>query len=99
MAKLKFGSPAWRKKYMKNAGKKKKRKNTGIRKLGTRARGTRVAGGYRRKKRATTKKRVSNPTMLKRAPKGWIRVKRVKIIRNRGQVKILVERARPRKRK
>lgn len=90
MAKLKFGSPAWRKKYLKNAGKKKrtKRKNTAKRK----------PASARRKRAATNRNSAVN--LKRNPPKGWItNVKSVKIVRNRGQVRILVKRARPRKRK
>ena len=90
--KLKFGSPAWRKKYMKpkkkNAAKKKQRAG----------RKTKPAASRKTKPTASrkTKPARKNPSLRKLGPKGtgWIRTRRVKIIRNRGEVQILVERPR-----
>lgn len=71
MAKLKFGSPAWRKKYMKANKPKRKaaqRKKTASHKRGTAAKKKRMASMLR-----------SNP------PSTWTNVKAFRVVRKNGR--------------
>jgi hypothetical protein len=70
MAKLKFGSPAWRKKYMrKNKPKRKaaQRKRTASHRRGTAA------------KKKRMREMIGNP------PKGWTKVKAFRVVRKNGR--------------
>jgi hypothetical protein len=68
--KLKFGSPAWRKKYMKKT--RPKRKNSSHRR-----------GTAAKKKRMREMIRESKPR--KNPPKGWIKAKAVRVVRRNGR--------------
>ena len=75
MAKLKFGSPAWREKYMrKNKPKRKaaQRKRTASHKRGTAA------------KKKRMREMIGNP------PSGWMNVRQVKVERKNGKTVLLV---------
>jgi len=69
---LKFGSPAWRKKYM----KKGKRKNAAKRKTSGSSRNHKTKAAYKKKKRASAVR--SNP------PRTWTKVKALRVIRKNG---------------
>lgn len=90
MAKLKFGSPAWRKKYMKAKRKPAKRKNAARRIRPASAKRAAKRSRARGVKRAT--KRM-NPPKLKRLTKstGWMNARRVKIVRKGRGMTVLVE--------
>lgn len=81
MAKLKFGSPAWRAKYLKN-GPKRKRKNTAKRKTPKRkprrpfVTGREIRRGENRGKALPVR---SNP------PRTWTKVKAVRVVRRGGK--------------
>lgn len=71
MAKLKFGSPAWRKKYMK--------KNRPKRKAGAKKRSTAHSRGTRAKKTRMREMIRGNP------PASWTKVKAFRVVSKNGR--------------
>ena len=65
---LKFGSKAWRAKYLKNAGKKKAKRKTAKRKTATK----------RATKRNSAKRRV-----LRNPPRKWTNVRQMRVVKDR----------------
>lgn len=81
MAKLKFGSPAWRKKYMnKNRGAEKSKP------------AKKRTNAYRSsKKRGLKAKKTRMKEMIKgNPPKGWIPASAVKVVKRNGRRVLLV---------
>lgn len=75
---LKFGSKAWRAKYLKNAGKKRKTK----RKTAAKRNSPKRKPAKRKTAKRTTKRKSpvrSNP------PRNWTKVKAVRVIRKGGR--------------
>ena len=69
MAKLKFGSPAWRKKYMKANRPKRKRKSGN----------TYTKAGARAKRKRLKQMIKGNP------PSSWTNVKQFRVVRKNGR--------------
>jgi len=92
MARLKFGSPAWRKKYMKKAKakgahlrKRPKRRNSSY------SRGLKAKKARLREMIREAESSRKNPKM-KRLTKstGWMKANAVKIVKKGGQMQVLV---------
>jgi len=80
MAKLKFGSPAWRKKYMKPKHKIATKKRNSPHSRGTR---------YKKKRMAEMLREVKPK---KNPPKGWIKANAVRVVRRNGRTILEVKR-------
>jgi hypothetical protein len=73
MARLKFGSPAWRKKYMKKGRRKTAKKKNSSHRRGTVA----------KRKRMREMIRESKPR--KNPPSSWTKVKAFRVVRKNGR--------------
>jgi hypothetical protein len=85
MAKLKFGSPAWRKKYMKTNRPKRKaaqRKRTASHRSGTRA------------KKARMSEMLRGIKVKPNPPKGWVGGKEFRVVKRNGKTILLTRKAR-----
>lgn len=91
MAKLKFGSPAWRKKYMKKNKGGAKRK-TAKRKTAKRKTARKNKPNTYTKKGAKAKKTRLKEMIKSNPPSGWTKVKAFRVVRKNGRKVLEVKR-------
>lgn len=81
MAKLKFGSPAWRKKY---AAKAKRNRASAARKNKPKRKAAQRKKTASRKRGTTAKKKRMGEMIRSNPPRNWIKVKAVRVVKGKG---------------